>query len=107
MEFVGLAALAALIIQFTNMLRFVRGSDWNGVVTLGCAWLAGIGAVLLFSASQMGDTWSINEIPLDAMTFWTKVLVGLLISSSGSTVWDTLRAIDRTGTTTRPKLLPE
>lgn len=104
----GLAGLAALVWKVTDFLRLVANlpATRSSVVTQLVAWLAGVGAVFLYGASQLGDF----QVPgtkllLSDMNGWTKLIVGLAIGSATSVGVDVKQAIDRSDSAAKPALL--
>lgn len=105
---VGAVLLTTTAKKFVDFLKMVTNSDWNGVITQLVAWAGAVGAVFLVAASQFAGTVAVTNsgVSLDTMDSVTKVLVGLGLASTASTVFDHQNAIDNTASAVTPSLLP-
>jgi hypothetical protein len=106
MEFIPAAAMLATVLKVIDFLRYARSGDLNGVLTQLCAWLAGVGVVLLVAETQWAKGIEIGNIALANMGFWSLVFAGVQISSGASAVKDLSKAIDNNNTSQIPTLLP-
>jgi hypothetical protein len=95
-EFVPILVLGLVVYTLTNLLKYLRARDWNGVLTLLGAWVVGFLAVWLVGSTDWGATISVAE----------KVLAGLVVASAAATTADLKKAFDGTDTATKPPLVP-
>jgi hypothetical protein len=107
LSFVPLVALSAFILQVTNFAKELRNwsSQKNAVVTQAVAWLAGVVCVLVFAQTQFAVGVSVAGIALVKLNFWSQVFIGLAVGSSGSTIFDGIKAVDNTQSTVTPTLI--
>lgn len=105
MEFVPLAALALLVVGVVNFLRYLRNTDWNGVATIGLAWVAGIFAVGLVAKTNFAAGIPIGDLSLADLNFASQIFVGMTIASTGSYFVDVKKALDDKDSAKVPPLL--
>lgn len=106
-EFVPILVLGLVVYTLTNLLKYLRARDWNGVVTLLGAWVIGIIAVWLVGATDWAQTVTVGGLKtLDKLSWAEKVLVGLVVTSVGSVVYDLKKSFDNTDTAATPMLVP-
>ncbi len=105
MEFIPVLALVLLTKKLLDTLKYLSNSDWNGVVTQLIAWVGGVVAVLLVSATDWADTIQVGDLNLGALNTWSLIFVGLTISSTASFVHDVTKAVDNTDSAALPTLL--
>lgn len=101
------ALLSLVVFTIVSLVRYLRGKDWNGAVTVAAVWVAGFIACWLFAESAIGESLVIPgfALPLGAMGIPDLVLVGLAVGSAAVGVNEFRGALDRTTTTAKPKLL--
>lgn len=106
--FAGLAALVVKLIDFVRLVSAMIGGDktqGSAIVTQVLVWAAGIAGVLLFAASDLGNTVDLTDsLTLDSVNLATKVLVGIMLGSAGSLFVDAKQAIDNGDTAVKPPL---
>jgi hypothetical protein len=105
-EFVPVVALALVVYTFTNFVKYVRNRDWSSAATLVLAWVVGVAAVWLFGATAWGNQVNVGEKSLDLLSFPDKLVVGLVVMSAGSTIYDLKRSFDRSDSAATPALIP-
>jgi hypothetical protein len=105
-DFVPIAALGLTVYTLTNLAKFLTNRDWRSVATLVFAWLVGIAAVWLLGATVWGNQINVGDKTLDLLSFWDKVVVGLVITSAGSAFYDLKRSFDRSDSAATPSLVP-
>lgn len=105
MDIVGLVAIAATVMQLIGLIRHVRGKEWDAAITTVLSAAAGVGVLALFAQTQFAGTWEVEGITVGDMSGGTLIWVGIILGTGASTLHDTLRAVDSTGTTNAPKLL--
>lgn len=104
--FVPIFVLALVVYTLLNLLKYVRNGDWNAAITLVAGWVIGFVAVWLVGATDWGRTITVGGLKtLDLLSVAEKVLVGLVVVSVGSTVYDLKKSFDNTDTATTPTLL--
>lgn len=103
---VALALLGTLVSKLIDFFKAVTARDVNGVVTQLGVWAAGVLAVFLAGASQIGGRIGFEGITLQAANGPTKVMFGLVIMSLLSKVYDFQKAIDNTQSAATPSLIP-
>jgi hypothetical protein len=81
--------------------------NWNGVVTILSGWIIGVIAVWLVGETNWGDTITVGgDLPLSALSFAEMLLVGLVIVSAGSAIFDFKKSFDNSDSAETPKLVP-
>jgi hypothetical protein len=99
--------LATALYSFVNFVKYLRAGDWNGVLTLLAAAVAGVGAIALGAHSdatahlQLVDGGKV----LGLTDGGTQVLLGIEFGLAAGTVADFRKAFDRTTTSAKPQLL--
>lgn len=106
MEVFTAATLALLIVKVVSFLKFLLARSWNDALTQAVVWVGG--TVVLLIAAQADVTqglviWGTQR--LGALDFWSLVLAGLSLSSTGSFGFDVKSAIDNTDSAAEPQLL--
>jgi hypothetical protein len=106
-NFVPILVLGLVVYTLTNLLKYLRAGDWNGVVTLLGGWLVGLAAVWLVGATDWGATITVGGTKtLDMLSVAEKVLAGLVVVSAASTVYDLKKSFDNTDSAQTPSLVP-
>jgi cobalamin synthase len=98
--------LGALTLKLVDFFKYLRNSDWNGILSIALSWGAGIVAVWVFSKSQWGDEVKIGNESLDSLGDFSTILLGLIVPSIASVLYDAKKAIDRTDSASTPRLTP-
>lgn len=102
---VPLVAFGTLVFTFVNALKFAAAKDFNALGTQVVAWVSGVAATFLASASTaFGGGVGVAGHSLNDLDAYSKVIVGLLATSLLSTVNEIKKAIDNTDTSQTPKL---
>lgn len=96
--------IGALVYSATNLLKYFRAKDWNGVLTQLVVWGAGVVAVFLGSATDFADSHLINDIALGDMNWATKTLLGLMATSLFTFGHDVKKALDNRDSAQMPSL---
>jgi hypothetical protein len=98
--------LAALVKKLVDLVRFLRGGDWDGFFTTAAALAAGAGVVLLAGGASASLGLSVGDISLTALNWQAQTLVGLALGASGSVVLHDIPArFDTTVVTESPPKL--
>ena len=106
-QFVPVLVLGLVVYTLTNLVKYVRARDWNGVVTLLAGWVVGIIAVWLVGATDWGSSITLGGTKtLDALTWAEKILAGLVVVSAGSSFYDLKKSFDNTDSAQTPQLIP-
>lgn len=98
--------LAALVVKFTDFLKFVTNRDTSAISTQVMTWLAGVAGVFLYSGADLPGGLSFGGVPITDLNGLGKLLMGLAIASTGSFGYDVSRRIDSSDTAMTPPLLP-
>ena len=103
-----LAGIAFTVNKIVSVLKAARARDWNTVLTQATVWLVGIGILFLVSGANQfqhlvvpGFTATIGDFDTPS-----KIMLGLMLGSSGSFAYDYLVARDNTQSAAEPKLFP-
>ncbi len=102
MEFVPILALGTLVFTFVLFLKNLSAQQWRSAITQVVAWVAGIAGVFMMAATQFASGITIGDTTIDRLSFWSKVVVGLLATSLLSTANEFKKAIDRSETAAAP-----
>lgn len=106
-----IAPLVLLIFALYTVVKIIkdaRGRDWNGVLTVGLAWLAGTVLSWLFAEATIGEGTVLpigNGVTLGDLNLADYVFVGLFLASAAGVLTDGIKAFDRTRSTAQPELL--
>lgn len=103
-DFAPLLAALALAWKLVDFLKYVRTKDSNAALTQLAVWVAGVGVIFLLGATDFAPNVNIGGMALDSVNFWSKVLIGVSIGSSGSVLFDAKKAVDRTDSAKTPAL---
>lgn len=106
MEFVPIAAMAALILKLLDFFRYLRAGDVNGVITQLAVWFAGVIVVLLVAQTDWADGIKVGDMSLASLNIWSLIFFGLTVGSVASAFKDTLKAVDHDNSTMMPVLVP-
>ena len=106
-EFVPALALLALVKKGVDLLRYLRGKDYNGAITILAVWILGVTLTIMFAQSDYASGITSGDLALDQLNIWSLVLVGLTVGASASLVEDTFTAIDSTRSGEKPSLTQE
>lgn len=105
---VALLAIALLANKLIELLKGIRVRDWNRVVTLLVLFVAGFGALSLAAHAAVTEHMivpgTLTEIGF--LDWPSLALLGLMITATGSTLYDFRKAFDNTDSAAQPKLLP-
>lgn len=106
-SFVPILVLGLVVYTLTNLVKYLRAMDWNGVVTLVSGWVVGTLAVWLVGATVWGSTITVGgSQTLNALSVAEKLLVGLVVVSAGSAFYDLKKSFDNTDSASTPRLVP-
>lgn len=106
MEVFTLAALAALVVKATSVLKFARAGQWGDVGTQVVAWAIGAGLALLAAAANAMANIDVNGVALGDLDKPSAVLLGFALASVGSFAYDYKKARDATTSAAEPPLMP-
>lgn len=93
-----LAGLAFAINKITSVIKAVTNGESRTVITQVIVWAVGFGMLLLTANSDIGGALLIPgfEQPLGEIDVISVLLLGIILGSSGSFVYDFKKAIDNT-----------
>jgi succinate dehydrogenase/fumarate reductase flavoprotein subunit len=106
-EFVPLLALGLVVKTAMDILRYLRGRDWNGAGSLLIVWLGGFGAAVLFAATDFADSIVVGDMSLGNLNAASLVVFGLVIGSVAANGNELLGAIDQNRSTAKPHLIDD
>ena len=108
MQAITLASLIALGTRFVSFLKYLRAKDWNSVATQAASWASGVAIVFLAGAADITNRLILFPgVPtLSDINAASKVMLGLMLMSLGSEVYQFKKAFDRTDSAAEPALLP-
>jgi hypothetical protein len=101
-----LLALAFAADKVVSVLKGLAAKDWNLALTQILVWVIAFGVVCLAGAAEVTETYvppGLN-IALGDLDFWSLLLLGIVVGSTGSIVFDFRKAIDSTDSAQEPKL---
>ena len=106
-SFTAIALFASALYAAQNLLRYAKATDWNGVVGILIAAVAGIGAVAL--GAHSAATASLHLVtggaPLGALDGGSQVLVGIAVGSVGTVVADFRKSFDNSDSSGKPPIV--
>lgn len=105
LDFVPLVALALVVKTTVDILRYVKGQDWNGAVTLLIAWLAGFAAAALFAQTDFADAIAVGDQTLGNLNAASLIVIGLTLGSAGAFANEFNAARDTNRSTAKPHLV--
>ena len=105
--FLSATGSLALVKSVVDLLKYFRAKDTNGWVTQIVVWLSGVGAAVLLAASDLAETFKLNDagLTLGNANGATVALVGLGIGSSAMLANEFKKAIDRNDSAAKPDLV--
>lgn len=98
--------LGTLGAKVLDLVRFVRGHDWNRTALVVASWVVGIALTFAAGEASIFDGWMVPglNVGLEELDAWSKVFVGTGLLSALGVVYDTLAALDNTRSTQKPNL---
>lgn len=107
MEFILLAGIVALIKSGVDLAKYLRNKEYGNTFTLLFVFAVGIAVVLLAGATDFANTFEVGGLVLSDLNVYSKIIVGLCLAANGSLAVETLKSIDNTRTSAKPKLFNE
>lgn len=107
MELAPVLMIGTLVLKLTDLSKYITNQRWRDVVTQLYAFAIGVVVVLLSSAANVTSAMKINDTTLAGLNAGSKVLVGLILTSVISTVYDFKKAIDGSDSAATPSLIPD
>jgi hypothetical protein len=111
----GSLILGALTLKASDFVKYVlalfksgqsKSDGLNGLISLIVTAILGIGVVWLVAQTQWADEVPIGDEQLGNLSVASLVVLGLVISSFGSLLYDLKKAIDRSESASTPRILP-
>jgi hypothetical protein len=96
----------AFVLKLVDFIKSAAARDANGLTTIVIGWLAGVGAVFVFSLTQWADEIRVGDETLQDLSGASKIVLGLVATSVAGYFYDVKKALDRTDTASTPRLLP-
>ncbi|HET9186961.1 MAG TPA: hypothetical protein VFN80_03335 [Acidothermaceae bacterium] len=117
---IGVVIMGALVYKAADLVKYIavlalpgdrgdraaRAGALNGILTLVLGSVLGVGIVFLMDVTSWTNEIKFGTLTLVTMSFWEKVVLGLVLTSLASTVFDFKKAVDRTDTASTPDILP-
>ncbi|MGW0331259.1 hypothetical protein ACWD0J_05145 [Streptomyces sp. NPDC003011] len=108
--------LGALILKSVDLVKYVksvlladdddeRNKGLNGLVSLVLTSVAGVGIVLLFKLTQWADDITFGDTKMSDLNTLSSIVLGLVISSFGSLLYDYKKAIDNKDDARTPRMV--
>jgi hypothetical protein len=105
MEVFTAATLAALVVKFTSVLKYLSSRAFREAATQVIPWVAGVLAVVLAAQADVSEGFIVwGQQALGDLDFWSQVLAGIALGSGGSVVYDFKKAVDGTDSASEPPL---
>jgi len=96
--------LGAFTMKLVDFVKYLKNWDLNGILTLALTWIAGFVAVQVFIETQWGDEVMMGRHSLDRLDTTSKIVLGLIIPTIASLLYDAKKAVDRTDSASTPRL---
>jgi len=107
LDFVPLIALALLVVQVVNFLKYAKAKNANGALTIFLAWTAGVAVLLLFAQTDFASGIQVGDATLDTLNLASLIVVGMTLASTGSFAVDIKKAFDTSDSAKVPPLFDE
>jgi hypothetical protein len=105
MEVFTAASLAALVVKFTSLIKYVSAADVRAAVTQVLTWVAGVVAVAIAAQADVSASLTVfGTQVLGDLDFWSQLLAGIALASAGSLTFDFRKAVDGTDSAKEPDL---
>ena len=103
---VALLAIALLANKIIELIKYLRVKDWNAAVTLLTLFVAGVVALTLAAHASVTEHTIIpgTTVELGTLEFASLVLLGLMITATGSTIYDFKKSFDNTDSAKQPPM---
>jgi hypothetical protein len=100
--------VAALVYTATNLVKFVRAKDLNGVLTIVLAWAVGTGCALWLANADVTESIAFIEgaPPIGDLNFGSLALLGIGFGGLASVIADIRSARDNNDSAAKPPLVP-
>ena len=105
MEALTLAAIAALALKATSLLKYLAAGAFRQSLETVVPWVAGF--VILLIAAQADVAAGVvvfGDRTLGSLDVWSLLIAGTTLGATGSVVYDVKSAIDNTDTAKEPPL---
>lgn len=108
MEPVGAVAatfiFAALVLKLMDFVKYLRQTDWNGVVTLLLGWVVGVLSIWAIGITEWDKEIKIGAQSLDKLDWKAEIILGFVATSVAAVLYDFKKAVDNTDTASTPRL---
>jgi len=106
-QVVALTAIAFLANKIIELLKYLRAKDWNAAFTLATIEVSGVIVMLIAAAAKVTETLVLpgTSEPIGTLDTASVVLLGLVMTSLSSTIYDFKKAIDGGDSAKQPPLL--
>jgi hypothetical protein len=103
----GLGGLLAVVKKAHDLAKQATNRQWGAVVSQLLAWALGVLVVVVWARSRIyGTTVELGSGTLHDADWWSLVIIGVAVSSSGGIVSDLVKARDNTQSAATPPLVP-
>ena len=105
---VALLAIALLANKIIELLKYLTNKEYKSAATLLSLFGAGYAALTLAAHAKVTEAIVIpgTLTPLGMLDWASLLLLGLMITATGSTAYDFKKALDQTDSAAQPKLFP-
>ena len=104
---VALTLFIAATSQLTNLVKFLRAGDWNGVLTQVAAAVVAYLVITAFAHSSWGDlVLPALDKPLNVLSGTDLIIVAVAGSSAAGWLFERTKARDASQSAATPSLLP-
>lgn len=106
-QVIALTAIAFLSNKIIELLKYLRTKDWNAAFTLAAVEVSGVVVMLLAAGAKVTETLVLpgTSEPIGSLDKASVVLLGLVMTSLSSTIYDFKKAFDSTDSAKQPPLL--
>jgi hypothetical protein len=103
---IALLVIGLLANKIIELIKYLRVKDWNAAITLLSLFVAGVVAVTLAAHASVTEHTIIpgTTVELGTLEFASLLLLGLMITATGSTVYDFKKAFDNSDSAKQPSL---
>lgn len=98
--------VSATILVLTNLVKYLRAKDWNGVLSTLLPWAIAVGALWLAGQTRWAENTTFAGVALRSVSVADLIVLGLLASGVAGVTYKLFQAIDGTRTSATPTLLP-
>lgn len=107
MDFAPLLVAAMIVGQIIDVIKGLRAKDWNLVVTIVAAWVAGTIVAVVLANSDFADQIKLgDDFVLGDVNGFSVALFGVAFGTLAGQIVDFKKAFDNADSQKKPSLLP-